>query len=169
MGEYLDQPTLTVRKTDRPKWKEAEASSVNENSSFSCTSLPRNGGIVHQFLTKSSNNHLSQQQLQQRHILPSITSPDTSSPSTSSQKSSSTSGFNNAVDRVTRGPGSSLEGDIREIRVLLRSFMSRLSDKDAQAKVTKEWRIVARVFDRLFFFVYCSTIIVSLATIFPRA
>ena len=61
-----------------------------------------------------------------------------------------------------------LEQDIREIRRILKSYMSRLGDKDANAKTAKEWRIVARVLDRLFFFMYCSTIVVSLATIFPK-
>ena len=32
----------------------------------------------------------------------------------------------------------------------------------------KEWRIVARVLDRLFFILYIATIAVSLATMFPK-
>jgi len=44
----------------------------------------------------------------------------------------------------------------------------RLENKDAAAKTTKEWRIVARVLDRIFFFCYIGTIVVSLFTIFPR-
>ena len=61
-----------------------------------------------------------------------------------------------------------LETDIREIKRILRTYMNRIHEKDAQGKIAKEWRIVARVLDRLFFFMYVSTIIVSLATIFPK-
>lgn len=59
--------------------------------------------------------------------------------------------------------------DLVDIRAMLATYMKRLADKDAAAGVTKEWRIVAKVFDRLFFFLYCATILVSLSTIFPRA
>jgi hypothetical protein len=61
-----------------------------------------------------------------------------------------------------------IESDIREIKRILRTYITRLNEKDAQGKIAKEWRIVARVLDRLFFFMYVSTIIVSLATIFPK-
>lgn len=62
----------------------------------------------------------------------------------------------------------SLENDIREIKWILRAYICRLSDKDRQARVTKEWRIVAGVLDRLFFYIYVSIILISLATIFPK-
>jgi len=61
-----------------------------------------------------------------------------------------------------------IECDIREIKRILRTYINRLNDKDAQGKIAKEWRIVARVLDRLFFFMYVGTIIVSLATVFPK-
>jgi len=63
---------------------------------------------------------------------------------------------------------SNVESDIREIRKLLKSYMTRLENKDAAARTTKEWRIVARVLDRIFFFCYIGTIVVSLFTIFPH-
>lgn len=62
-----------------------------------------------------------------------------------------------------------MESDLNEIKSMLNLYMRRLDNKDTSAKVTKEWRVVARVFDRLFFYTYCATILVSLATIFPRA
>ena len=62
-----------------------------------------------------------------------------------------------------------IESDIKDIKRMLRTYINRLNEKDSQAKIAKEWRIVARVLDRLFFFMYVSTIIVSLATIFPKA
>jgi len=57
--------------------------------------------------------------------------------------------------------------DLVDIRAMLAAYMKRLADKDAMASVTKEWRIVAKVFDRLCFFLYVGTIVVSLITIFP--
>jgi len=65
--------------------------------------------------------------------------------------------------------GTSLERDMREIRRILRTYMTRLSDKDALDRVTMEWKTVARVLDRLFFYLYCSAILVTMATIFPRS
>lgn len=62
----------------------------------------------------------------------------------------------------------SLESDIREIKWILRAYICRLGEKDRQARVTKEWRIVAGVMDRLFFYIYVGIIIISLATIFPK-
>ena len=61
-----------------------------------------------------------------------------------------------------------LVNDVQEIRTLLNAYMKRLGDKDVAAKVTKEWRVVAKVLDRVFFYLYCTTIIVSLCIIFPR-
>ena len=61
-----------------------------------------------------------------------------------------------------------IESDVKEIKRILRTFINRLNDKDAQGKIAKEWRIVARILDRLFFFIYVLTIVVSLATIFPK-
>jgi len=60
-----------------------------------------------------------------------------------------------------------LEADVRDIRRLLKTYVTRLETKDAAARAAKEWRIVARVLDRLFFFCYIGTIIVSMFTIFP--
>lgn len=61
-----------------------------------------------------------------------------------------------------------IENDVKEIKRILKSYMSRVHDKDAQTKVIKEWRIVALVLDRMFFFMYLATIIISLGTIFPK-
>jgi len=61
-----------------------------------------------------------------------------------------------------------LENDIKEIRRLLKNYIVRLENKDTQAKNAKEWRLVARVMDRLFFFSYIGTIAVSLMTAFPK-
>jgi len=79
------------------------------------------------------------------------------------------------ADRTTSGGGGSgrsklsrLENDVREVRRILQAYALRLNERDAHARVTKQWRLVARVLDRLFFFFYCATILISLATIFPR-
>ena len=60
-----------------------------------------------------------------------------------------------------------LEIEVKDVRRALRSFMTRLQEKDAAAKMLRDWRIVALVLDRLFFFMYLATIIVSLITMFP--
>lgn len=60
------------------------------------------------------------------------------------------------------------ESDIREIRRYLRTMMGRIERKEEINKIALEWRIVALVMDRVFFFIYLFTIVTSLATIFPK-
>lgn len=62
----------------------------------------------------------------------------------------------------------SVESDVREIRQYLRQLLNRLHMKEERARISLEWRIVALVLDRLFFFMYLGAIIISLATIFPK-
>ena len=62
-----------------------------------------------------------------------------------------------------------IESEVREIRRALRSFYGRLLEKDRAAKMCREWRVVARVLDRMFFFIYLVVIVVSLGTIFPKS
>ncbi len=62
----------------------------------------------------------------------------------------------------------SVEGDVREIRRYLRQVLMRIQQKEDKNKLALEWRIVALVMDRLFFFMYLAAIIISLATIFPK-
>jgi hypothetical protein len=62
----------------------------------------------------------------------------------------------------------SVEGDVREIRRYLRQLMQRIHVKEERAKINLEWKIVALVLDRVFFFMYLASIVVSLSTIFPK-
>ena len=61
-----------------------------------------------------------------------------------------------------------LENDVREIKKMLRTYITRLNENEYKSKINKEWRIVARVLDRLFFCLYVAVIVLSLATIFPK-
>ena len=61
-----------------------------------------------------------------------------------------------------------LEGDVKEIRRVLRGYVTKLNDRDGQGRVSKEWRMVARVLDRIFFIFYLSCIIVSFVAIFTQ-
>lgn len=62
----------------------------------------------------------------------------------------------------------SIENEAREIKRYLRQLLQRIHLKDERNKIARDWRIVALVLDRLFFFMYLIAIIVSLATIFPK-
>ena len=62
----------------------------------------------------------------------------------------------------------SVESDVREIRRYLRQVLARIHLKEEKNKIALEWRIVALVMDRLFFFMYLAAIIISLVTIFPK-
>lgn len=62
-----------------------------------------------------------------------------------------------------------LETDVREIKRFLKTIIYKQKHKENIDKVRAEWRAVALVLDRMFFVLYVLSIIVSLATIFPRA
>lgn len=64
--------------------------------------------------------------------------------------------------------GRALQTDIREIRRIIKAYVGRLQDREMTNLVAREWRIVARVLDRLFFMLYIGTIVVSLVTMFPK-
>ena len=64
--------------------------------------------------------------------------------------------------------GTTIESDVREIKRILKIYINRMNEKDAHNRIVKEWRLVAKVLDRLFFIAYVSVIILSLATIFPK-
>lgn len=62
-----------------------------------------------------------------------------------------------------------LESDIREIKRYIKTIIYKQKHKEYVEKVKREWRAVALVLDRMFFFLYVLSIIVSLATMFPRS
>jgi hypothetical protein len=61
-----------------------------------------------------------------------------------------------------------VESDLKEIRDFLRTTRKRMEDKEAKAKTVNDWKQVALVLDRTFFFIYLAAIIISLAVMFPR-
>ncbi len=63
----------------------------------------------------------------------------------------------------------SIEYEVREIKKALKTFMLKAQNKDAANKMLREWRLVALVVDRLFFFIYVVTVFVSLGTMFPKS
>lgn len=60
-----------------------------------------------------------------------------------------------------------IESEVREIKQMLKSFMTKVHQRDAKDRIAQEWRLVALTLDRLFFFVYLATILISLVAIFP--
>jgi len=61
-----------------------------------------------------------------------------------------------------------VETDLKEIRDFLRVTRKRMEDREAKAKTVNDWKQVALVLDRTFFFVYLTAIIISLAVMIPR-
>jgi hypothetical protein len=61
-----------------------------------------------------------------------------------------------------------VETDLKEIRDFLRTTRKRMEDKEAKAKAINDWKQVALVLDRTFFFIYLTAIVVSLVAMFPR-
>lgn len=62
----------------------------------------------------------------------------------------------------------SLESDVREIRRFIKGLIYKQKSEEHLDKIKGEWRAVALVLDRVFFVLYTLSIIVSLATMFPR-
>lgn len=62
----------------------------------------------------------------------------------------------------------SLEGDVKEIRRHLQEMTDKVSQKEAGELIAREWKHVALVLDRIFFFLYLFCIIASIMFIFPK-
>jgi len=62
----------------------------------------------------------------------------------------------------------SLESDVKEIRRFIKTLIYKQRAQESLEKVRGEWRAVALVLDRTFFCLYTISIVVSLATMFPR-
>jgi hypothetical protein len=54
---------------------------------------------------------------------------------------------------------------VREIKRVLKSFMTKLQSRDVKEKIALEWRLVALSIDRLFFLIYLTTITVTMVTL----
>ena len=63
---------------------------------------------------------------------------------------------------------SALEKEVRGVQDLLRNYAGRLEDVDAAVKNAKEWQIVTRVLDLLFFVIYAVSIVLLLIFLFPK-
>ena len=75
----------------------------------------------------------------------------------------------NESPATERHANKNLESDLREIRRALRVLLNRLTEKDATNKIAREWRVVALVLDRIFFWSYFIVIIVmGLALLLPK-
>jgi hypothetical protein len=61
---------------------------------------------------------------------------------------------------------SALEYEVKEIRRYLRAITERTADRDEAEKRAREWKVVALVLDRLFFFIYLCILILSAFLIF---
>lgn len=58
-----------------------------------------------------------------------------------------------------------LNSKVTEIRSFIRMYKERLEDKDRKERVTKEWKALALIFDRIFFLFYLVTITVSISIV----
>jgi uncharacterized coiled-coil protein SlyX len=62
----------------------------------------------------------------------------------------------------------SIENDLKEIRDYLRHMKKKVEDSDRSNKTADEWKQVALVLDRTFFFAYCFWLIISLVVMFLK-
>ena len=62
----------------------------------------------------------------------------------------------------------SIENDLKEIRDYLRHMKKKVEDTDRSNKTADEWKQVALVLDRTFFFAYCCWLVLSLIVMFPK-
>lgn len=60
------------------------------------------------------------------------------------------------------------DNDIKEIKRYIKTLLYKQKHAEQLDKIRSEWRAVALVLDRLFFFLYVISIVVSLAAIFPK-
>lgn len=62
-----------------------------------------------------------------------------------------------------------LEAEVREIRRLLKHMVDKNLESTKKDYLAREWKLVALVLDRLFFFIYLLAIIISALTLFETA
>lgn len=63
----------------------------------------------------------------------------------------------------------SIENDLKEIRDYLRHMKQKVEDTERSNRTADDWKQVALVLDRTFFFAYCCWLVLSLIVMFPRA
>jgi hypothetical protein len=61
-----------------------------------------------------------------------------------------------------------LEHDIKEIRDYLRDTRKKLETKELKVKLASDWKQIALVLDRTFFFIYLFITIITVIIMFPR-
>lgn len=76
--------------------------------------------------------------------------------------------WQHAVDAAPLHLRIAVESDVRDIRRLVRQLLNRVHQKEERNRVAMEWRIVGRVLDRVFFFVYLFIVLTSLVVIFYK-
>ncbi|KAM7542916.1 hypothetical protein Aperf_G00000015731 [Anoplocephala perfoliata] len=62
----------------------------------------------------------------------------------------------------------SLERDVREVKRYMRMFVNRQKEGARKNAIAMEWRTMAMILDRFFFFVYIATIGITVITAMPR-
>jgi hypothetical protein len=80
------------------------------------------------------------------------------------------SGEQERMDMPTSFSGhlDSMSSDVKEIKAYLKKMIDKMADKDAKEVIAREWRIVALVLDRLFFFLYFLSIVISVCVVFKN-
>lgn len=63
----------------------------------------------------------------------------------------------------------SIENDLKEVRDYLRHMKKKVENTDQANKNADDWKRVALVLDRTFFFAYCLWFIISLIVMFPKS
>lgn len=71
------------------------------------------------------------------------------------------------VQKETSAELSVIHTKVNEIRNFIKIYKERLEEKDRKEKIAKEWKALALIFDRIFFIIYITTIIVSLMVVLP--
>jgi hypothetical protein len=61
-----------------------------------------------------------------------------------------------------------LEHDVKEIRDYLRDTRKKLENREYKTKLASEWKLIALVLDRTFFFIFLFITIITLIILFPR-
>jgi uncharacterized coiled-coil protein SlyX len=62
----------------------------------------------------------------------------------------------------------SIENDLKEIRDYLRHMKKKVEDSERSNKAHDEWKQVALVIDRTFFFAYCCWLVISVVVMLPK-
>ena len=157
-GDLLPDSSTKTRKSSLHTDSSALLKDTKHKKKVKCPDMKYNKFQMYDFKDNGTSHTATE-----NHHQNNITTTDSHFGTTSSMSESHFADKSPSLQR-----SQTLENDVKDIRRYLKQLLCRVHMKEERKKLAAEWKIVALVLDRLFFFCYLAAIVISLATIFPK-